>query len=314
MDLRQLRYFQAACRVGNITRAAEQLGVSQPSVTTGIKRLEEELGVRLLSRDRKRISITADGRAFLRRADTILMLASDSAAEMRDRRSQHEGVIRLGITPMLGSVLLPAAFAHFQQEHPRVQVSVVEEGSLSLSTHLKQGELDIGIMIISDLPAGLASVPVSQGPICVCLPLAHPLAKQTRIALDMLRDQPLILFGEDTYTRRAIEERCSRNGFEPRVVFTSSQIGTVIGLVRQGVGIAFFIEEIARSQESIAVRAMAEPLELRTGLAWTKERYLTRAARAFIESFRSGLHTAAGGSRRVERAPARGRGRVGRSG
>jgi DNA-binding transcriptional LysR family regulator len=103
----------------------------------------------------------------------------------------------------------------------------------------------------------------------------------------MLRDEPLILFGEDTYTRRLILEQCARMGFKPRIVFTSSQIGTVVGLVRRGVGIAFFIEEIASRQKSIAVRPLAEPLTLRSGLAWHRERYLSRAARAFIDSFRS---------------------------
>lgn len=285
VDLRQLEYFQAACRLGTITRAAEELHVSQPSVTSGIRRLESELETRLLDRGRRRVTATEDGRLFLRRVDSILTLVRDSAAELRDRRASRRETLRLGITPMMGTIVVPSAIARFRKAYPLVDLSIVEEGSLAIAARLSRGELDVGVMVVSDLPAGLASATIGSGKLHACLPPRHPLARNETISFDMLRDQPMILFHEDTYSRQLVMQECARHRFEPKVVFSSSQIGTVIGLVRQGVGIAFFVEEIAVAQKRIAVRPLAEPLELRTGIAWNDGRYLPRAAREFIEGF-----------------------------
>ncbi len=285
VDLRQLEYFQMACCLGSITKAAEALHVSQPSVTSGIRRLEEELGVQLLERGWRNISPTADGRVFLQRVHDIMVRLNDAKTEMQDHCALQKGSLRIGIIPMMGAVLLPLAFARFQKEYPGVEITVTEEGSLSIATRLEKGELDLGVMITSNLPPTLDDVPILQGRIVVCLPPDHPLADLARIPFEALRDQPFILFREDTYSRQLIMEECARCHFTPRVILSSSQIGTVIGLVRQGAGIAFFIEEIAANQEGITVRPLANPLVLTAGLAWNRERYLSRSARAFIDSF-----------------------------
>ena len=265
MELRQLEYFQAAGRLSNITAAADRLHVSQPSVTTGIKSLENELGVKLLDRSRKRISLTSEGRIFLQRADDILALVSDAIAQMNDLRLVQVGTIRIGITPMMGAALFPSALANFQKEYPNVRMAVAEEGSLSIASQLEKGELDIGIMITSDMPAGLKGMPIRRGQIVVCLPPGHPLGEYERIPFERLSDEPFILFGEDTYSRHLILRECARLQFSPRIVFSSSQIGTVIGLVSRGVGISFFMEDIVRDERSVLVRPLAEAPRPRRG-------------------------------------------------
>jgi DNA-binding transcriptional LysR family regulator len=285
VEFRQLDYFRMVCRENNITRAAARLHVSQPSVTIGIRKLEEELGVKLLDRGPKQISLTEEGRIFLQRAEEILARAEEAVAEMRDRRQHHLGSIRVGITAIMGAVLFPAAFARFRKDYPNVQVTVLEEGSMAVRNRLEKGELDVGIMITSNLPPNIQSVPISTGQILVCLPYGHPLGERDAILLSELRDEPFILFREDTYSRQIILEECAKYHFTPKIALTSSQIGTVLELVRQRVGISFFIEELLSSQSGILTRPLAEPLFLVAGLAWNRERYLSKAARAFIDSF-----------------------------
>lgn len=287
MELRQLEYFQAALRLGNITKASEALHVSQPSVTVAIKKLETELGLTLLDRSGRRISPTPEGRTFIARVDAILAAVGDAAAEMRDHRSLVKGSIRIGITPMMGAVLFPNAYARFRDEYPDFQISLVEEGTLSLQSHLEKGEIDLGIMVVSDLPTGLASLPLEQGRIMACMKPGHPLSAYGEIPFGLLKDQPFILFQGDTYSRQMILKECARFRFSPNIAFSSSQIGTVMGLVRQGAGIAFFMEELTRGQESIVVRPLADPLVISVGLAWNPGRYMSKAARAFIDSIRS---------------------------
>jgi DNA-binding transcriptional LysR family regulator len=289
VELRQLEYFRMVCQENNITKAADRLHVSQPSVTIGIQKLEEELGVKLLDRSQKQIALTAEGRIFLQHAEDILARVANSVAEMNDHRLHQRGSIRVGITAIMGAVLFPSAFARFQKDYPNVQITVLEEGSLSVRNRLESGDLDIGIMITSNLPPRLESVPISTGQILVCLPPGHPLAESSSIPFSELRDQPFILFREDTYSRRIILEECAKFGFTPRIVFSSSQIGTVLELVKQGVGLSFFIEEVVQNQTGIVTRPLAEPLFLVAGLAWSRERYLSKATRAFIDSFRKTL-------------------------
>lgn len=292
MELRQLEYFQAVGRSGSITRAAEQQNVAQPSVSLAIKKLELELGVQLLDRSAKKSSLTAEGHLFLQRVNQILASLQDAVLEMSDYRTPQKGTVKIGITPIMGALLFPHAFAVFQKQNPEVKVTIVEEGSLFIRSQLEAGELDLGMMITSNTPAPLAVLPVTAGQIHVCLALNDPLSQQATIDLRELCDYPFILFKEDTYIRQLILDECARLQFSPRVVFSSSQIETVLGLVEQGIGISFFLEEIVRERSEIVSLPLAEPLFLEVGLAWNGNRYLSKTAKMFIESFRETILSA----------------------
>ena len=291
MELHQLEYFQMVCRLRHFRNAAARLHVSQPSVTVAIRKMEEELGVQLLDRSQKRIALTPEGSVFLQRVEDILGKVKDAITEMDDYRSLQKGTVRVGITPIMGAVLFPFAFALFQRRFPNLDISVMEEGSLAIRNRLERGELDVGILITSDIPACLETVPITRGQILVCFPPDHPLGRHARIPFQALHDQPLILFREDTYSRKIILDECAKFKFTPRIVFSSNQIGTIMELVKEGVGISFFIEEIANRQQGILCRPLDEPLYLVAGLAWHRERCLPTAVKTFIDSFPETLHT-----------------------
>jgi DNA-binding transcriptional LysR family regulator len=287
MELRQLQYFQAAATINNITRAAKLIHVSQPSVTQAIHKLEAELGVKLFDRRQKKLSLTPEGQVFLRYTEDILAKVQDSILEMNDHNSGRKGSIRVGVTPMMGAALIPSAYGRFRELLPDVDIFIKEEGTLSIVGQLERGELDMGIMIVSDLPSGLRSIVIRHGRILVCLPKGHRLADMAAIPFSALRDEPFILFGEDTYSRHLILKECERFHFKPIIAFSSSQIGTVTGLVGRGAGISFFFEDIELVQDSVVARPLEEPLMLTVGIAWNPKRYLSKAAKAFIETFRT---------------------------
>jgi len=245
-----------------------------------------------LDRSHKKSILTPEGRIYLQRVDAILSLIQDSVVEMNDYRPPHAGSIKIGITPIMGALLFPHAFANFQKQNPEIKVTVVEEGSLFIRDQMEQGGLDIGIMITSNIPAPLEAFPVTTGQVYVCLSHTNPLGKYASIPFKALREYPFILFKEDSYTRQLILEECARLQFSPRILFSSSQIGTVLGLVEQGMGISFFLEEIVRGRSEIVSRPLADPLYLEVGLAWNKNRYLSKTAKMFIESFRETLVSA----------------------
>jgi DNA-binding transcriptional LysR family regulator len=285
LELRQLEYFQRVGQVQNITKAAAELRISQPSVTVAIRKLEEELGVKLLDRSQKQISLTIEGKSCLKRTDDILARIRDLVSDMNDYRLAQKGIVKIGITPVIGAFFFPSALARFRKMHPRVQVSVIEEGSLSLTNRLERGDLDLAIMITSKSPSRLETAPVARGQLLVCFSRHHPLAGMGKVSFAKLRDQPFIMFREDTISRQMVMEECTRIGFSPHIVFSSSQIETVMGMVRQGVGISFLLDAIVKKFPEIVGRPLSKPLMLEAGLAWSKDRYLTKASRLLIEAF-----------------------------
>lgn len=279
-----MEYFQMVSRLSSVTKAAERLHIAQPSVTVAIRKLEAELGVKLFDRSQKQLSLTAEGQVYLQRVDDILCRIHDSIMEMSDYRTLQKGSIKIGLTPTIGAALFPFIFAKFRQAYPQLEVSITEEGSLAVRSLLEQGELDIGVLIISNISRRLSVVPITAGQIFVCLPPGHPLGKlHSSIPFAELKDQPFILFKEDTYSRQLILEECAKHQFEPRIVFSSSQIETILGLVEQGAGISFLMDAIVRKRSSIISRPLSEPLFVRAGLAWNRDRYLSNAARTFID-------------------------------
>jgi DNA-binding transcriptional LysR family regulator len=285
LELSQLKYFQRVGQVRNITRAAADLYVSQPSVTVAIQKLEEELGVTLLDRNQKQISLTLEGRICLQRTNDILARVQDLISEMHDYHLGQKGIVKIGITPVIGAFFFPSALARFRKMHPGLQIVVIEEGSLSLSKKLERGELDLAMMITSESPSRLETMPVANGQLLVCFSQHHPLAGMKKIPFSKLRNQPFVMFREDTLSRQIIMKECSRVGFSPRIVFSSSQIETIMGMVGQGVGISFLLDVIVQKYPEIIGRPLSKPLMLEAGLAWSKDRYLKKTSRLLIEAF-----------------------------
>lgn len=282
MELRQLQYFQMVCRLGNVTRASESLHTSQPNVTAAIQKLERELGVALFGRTKKRFTLTPEGQIFLQRIDAALSQISDALLEISDYRQLKKGVIKIGIPPMIGIFLFPEIFLDFQQRYPDLELSIHEDGSLCIREMLERGELDVGIVITTDVSPELNVLPMTRSQILACVSPDHPLAAQKSVRIPDLKGRPLILLKENSFLRKAIYQECARHGFTPWVLLGTNQIETIKNLVVKGVGISFLFDMLATREPEIVGRPMAEPLHVDIGLAWKREKYLSTAAQAFI--------------------------------
>ena len=283
MELRQLEYFQIVSQLSSITKAAAHLHITQPSVSVAIQKLEDELGVPLFNRGKKQLTLTAAGHIYLQRVDDILNRIQDSVTEMNDYKRHTINTIKVGVTPMIGTFLFPYIFTKFKQAYPHIQITIVEEGTLAVRNLLEQGKLDVGVIIISSISPRLETALITTGQILVCLPLNHPLSALETIPFSALKNQPFILFKEDTYSRQMILKECNKYQFIPNITFSSSQIETIVRLVEQGAGITFLFDAIIQKHARITCRPLSHPLFIYAGLAWNKGRYLSKAAKDFIE-------------------------------
>ncbi|MEI7429929.1 MAG: LysR family transcriptional regulator [Betaproteobacteria bacterium] len=287
MELRQLKYFMLVSKLGSVTRAAEQCHIAQPAISIAIQNLEQELGVQLFERSHKKISLTSTGQLFLRRVEDILERVDYSIKEMGDFKNLQRGIIRVGITPMLGAFLFPYILRKFREDHPLLELIVIEEGAISINALLEKGELDVGVVVVSEKDPQLEMSPIIKSEIYLCLSQDNPLASYKRIAFPRLRGQQFILFTEDTLSRKMILEECSRHQISPNIVFSSNQITTILNLVERGVGISFLLAPLVQNNPKIVSRPLVKPLYLEAGIVWNRSRYLANSTQAFIDAIRS---------------------------
>jgi DNA-binding transcriptional LysR family regulator len=243
MKLRQLQFFIAVADELSFSRAAIKLHVAQPSLSTQIKALEEEVGACLFERDKRHVSLTPAGRRFQNRAAMLLSLADTAKAEARSTARGLLGTIDLGYTALsMFSTTLPHAIRRFQQEHPNVVMSLRELTSLEQLHELGERTLDVGVLRKVDVsaPKGMRIVEWYRTPLVAAIPNDHPCAESRSLSLTDLKKDGFIM-----YPRRAgtgiywqVMELCTTAGFRPRVVREVLESSTIIGLVAAGVGIA----------------------------------------------------------------------------
>ena len=283
MTLQQLRYFHTACRHGNLSRAAEELHVSQPSISTAIKSLESEFGVHLIRRLSAGFALTEEGEALRELAQGLLTHADRVTATMNEH-GKKRGTIRLGMPPMAGAILLPRIYAEFCAAHPEVELSTVESGRGGLLEQLDDNRLDLAFLAHTEAFAPpYQSVPVTRYETVCCVSPDHPLASESVVRISRLTDVPLVFFSKGFFQNERIAALCAREGVEPRVMHTSSQLSTVAGLIRGNVAAGFLFREVAEMEAGVVGIPLDPPVYTDISLVWKKDRYLSDGTREFIE-------------------------------
>jgi DNA-binding transcriptional LysR family regulator len=290
MQLRQLEYFQMVCKLKSMRKTADCLNVSQPSISVAIKNLEEELGVSLIERNSKKFQLTKEGSIFLKRANEILERVQYSVEEMTDYRSDQIGTIKIGITPIVGAMIFPEIFERFHTQYPHFKATFIEEGSLVIRELLEKGEIDLGMLIIPSNLTGLEKLTITVEPIHVCFSSHHRLRGCLSIPFEELKNEPFILFKEDTYSRQMVLAECEKHHIVPDVVFSTRQVETIIGLAEAGTGVSLLPERIIRKHPNISSCRLAKPMSIEIGIAWNSNRYLSKASKAFIDFVSQNFH------------------------
>lgn len=295
--LRQLQYFVAVAELGSITRAAHSLSISQSSVTEAIRELESDLGVELFDRHSRGLSITHNGHQFLRHATKILATVSDARNSFANERSQSTGTLNIGVTSLVAGYVLSDLLARYRRACPDVEVSAIEDNGSYLEHLLIGGELDVAVMVISNLRDRMAlqAEILETSPYRLWLPLGHPLVSAEIIGVQDIAREPLIMLTIDE-----IEENTgkllSALGARPHVAFRTRSVEAVRSLVATGAGIALLPDLVYRpwslEGDRIESRDVSGSLPVvQVGMVWRKGSSLPQAARDFVgiaETLRSG--------------------------
>ncbi len=237
MNLRELEYLVALADQRNFRRAAEICNVSQPTLSTQLKKLEEELGVALIERAPRNVILTAAGQEALARARRIL----DEVAQMRDEAARHvtsgSTRLRLGVFPTLGPYLLPHVVPRFIAEFPKVELLLSEEKSEVLIRRLVDGQIDAALLALPVQDAHLTGRLLFKEPFLLAVPPGHDLSDRTTVSAEALSDQSLMLLEEGHCLRDQALDVCRLSGAVERSGFQGTSLETLRQMVMAGVGI-----------------------------------------------------------------------------
>jgi len=276
----QLEYFAAIARLQHMSRAAVELGVSQPALSRTLAKLEADLAVPLFDRVGRSIRLTRYGELFQKRVARALREIDDGRAELADIAGPQRGTVTLGFLRTLGIRFVPELVRSFSASNPHVRFSFLQSNNIALEEQLLNGDLDL---ILNTRPLNNPAFEwrlVAHQELVLIVSPNDPLARKSRLALSEVANRPFVSF-KDGHFRRLTEELCRAAGFEPTIRFEGDDSSSVPGFVAAGFGVAIVSPDSAVAPGVASLR-ISKPSARRTlGVAWAKERYLSASARAF---------------------------------
>ncbi|WP_077032671.1 hydrogen peroxide-inducible genes activator [Pelomonas sp. KK5] len=243
MTLTELRYVVAVARERHFGRAAEACFVSQPTLSVAIKKLEEELDVKIFERGATEVSVTPLGEDIVRQAQAVIEQASAIKEIAKRGKDPLAGALKLGIIYTIGPYLLPGLVRGLIERHPQMPLILQENFTVKLLEMLRTGELDCAIMAEPFPDAGLAAAPLYDEPFMIAVPTAHEFAKREQVSAEELKSQTMLLLGTGHCFRDHVLEVCpefarfSSDAEGIRKSFEGSSLETIKHMVASGMGI-----------------------------------------------------------------------------
>jgi len=245
MELRRLRYFLAVGEALNFTKAAAQLRVGQPALSRQVQDLEDEIGVDLLRRSPRGVTLTAEGKLFLDEVRDLLKRADESVEKVRALARGEYGELHIGYAPSPTVEILPPALAAFQKAVPQVKVLLHDLSSDELIAGLRNATLELAIMVEpdSEQAAGIEFEVLRTYPVCVALAATHPLARLKYIPLEKLSAEPLVGLRRKYYPEyyRNLSRIFAPIGVKPRIAVECDSGSSLLVEVEAGRGIALSV-------------------------------------------------------------------------
>ncbi|MCW2993087.1 MAG: transcriptional regulator, LysR family [Conexibacter sp.] len=293
MEIRQLRYLVALAEEQHFTRAAARANVAQPALSRQIRSLELELGVPLVDRTSRRVALTEAGTRLVERARRILGEVEAARADAQNLRQLLRGRVSFGVSTTPGPVDVAELVAVFHRLHPGIELDVRDALSVDLARRLRADTLDLALLtaVGEAERRQLELLLVDEERLVLCVGAEHPLAARKRISIRDLRDERFAVFNPGATIRTLVERAAAGAGFEPQVAFEFSDTARMRAIVAQGLAVAILPSSQAGTDGSgtVTVRLAERTLVHQVFLGRRRDRELSPAARAFLESSREHL-------------------------
>jgi DNA-binding transcriptional LysR family regulator len=291
MSLMELEIFCSVFKERSFSRAAEALGLAQPTVSIRIKDFEEEIGTPLFNRLGREIEPTTAGRFLYEQALPLLAQRRKLSESMTSFLNRVEGPLNVGTSSAAGEHLLPGIMMSFQDEHPGVHVKLrFFSDSMKTLEELRSGEIDIGLILAAKDRDDLVTEPFGEDELVLVTPSAAKWKRRSTIALSELKELPLIILDKGSATRASLEQALAATKTrltDLNVVAELGRTGAIKEAVKQGYGVAFISKRAATAElEAGTLRAATVPeletIKLSFNIVYDRRRELSPTARAFL--------------------------------
>lgn len=287
MEFRQLKYFLAVAEEGQITKAAKRLNITQPPLSQQLILLERELGVKLIERNKKKLSLTEAGYALRNRAEQILELMRTTVNEIQEVAEGVSGKLVIGTITSSGRSIIPEHIQQFHKLYPKVSFDLRQGETKIILDLLHAGIIELGIVRFPfDLNLYDFIALPEEPMVAVAVPAVFAGISRGSLQLDQLRSKPLLIHRRH---EAIILEYCQQMGFEPNILCTSDDITPLLIWAKLGIGVAIVPQSSVRlfGKSSLMVSAITQPVITTTrAVIWDKKRTMSSAAARFIEIFK----------------------------
>jgi len=273
MNFRSLQYFVKLAELRHFSKAADACFVSQPTLSTQIRKLEEELGVSLVERAPRKIMLTPIGEDIAHRARYVLRDIEHIRDAARRSKDPQTGTIKLGIFPTLAPYLLPHVIPVIRHRYPELRMQLAEEKTDEILNMLDQGRLDAGLLALPVEEHGMEVELLFEEPFVTAMPSTHPLSEKQSIELQDLEGEELLLLEEGHCLRQHALEVCKLAGAHERLDFHATSMETLRQMVAANAGLTLMpvlsVKPPIPSTDNIALRPFKSPAPSRTiALVW----------------------------------------------
>jgi DNA-binding transcriptional LysR family regulator len=291
MDFDQLVTFLEVAKLGSFSRAGQKVFRSQSAVSAQIRQLEHEYGDRLLDRSGKDVSLTPAGRVLFAYAERLLQMRDESRLAVADHGTAPRGKLVIGANEATCLYVLPDVFAKYCSLYPGVQLSIYRNFSYKIVEKLENGTIDVGIVTLPVKSPSLKTHPIFRDQLMWMVHPQNALAKHDVVSIEEIAKQPILL-PKTGYTRRLMDKLFRPFVNQLQIQMELPSVGMIKSFVAAGMGVSLISASFARDQvlagrvKLIACRDKDEELWRELGLAYRRDRTLTRATTTFIAAVR----------------------------
>jgi len=288
-DLKQLRAFLAIARLGNFTRAAYELHISQSALTTQIQQLEKHLRTELFDRNRRNVTLTPHGQELFPRIERLVAEIEDLVTHAREATDPDRGTVTVAALPSVAAGLLPRAIYRLNRDYPRITVRIRDTVAARLTYMIRNGEVDFGVGSPVKRDPELVWEKLMTDRFCAFVAPDYPWTKRNSVKFKDLAGPPLILPVRESSIRMHIEAAADKNKISLPAAYEAVYNSTITAMAAQGLGVAILSDLVVRGEDTTRLRRISiedPPLYRFIGILRRSGRSLSRPAELLIGALR----------------------------
>ena len=282
MKIVQLEYFCAVSQYHSITQAAQKLYVTQPAISNAIKELEKEFSVSLFVRSKNHLTLTTEGELFYQKASELLASIKQTTQQFYDLGKQIPP-IRIGIPPLLSTIFFPEMLLDFQKQYPDIPLELFEYGSIRAASLVQEETLDLALvnMHFYDIDK-MNTFRIQTEHLVFCVSKEHRLAKEKEVTIEMLRDEPIIMYNTDSVQNTTLNSRFENAGITPNVILHASQLYTIERFLHSGNCGAVLYSSLVKHMNGVKGIPIDPVIQQEIGIVWKKGKYINGSVEKFL--------------------------------